>query len=178
MERHNRRSHLAPQLSPATQDLLRGSESPTQAEGSIGSQDTPTSGDIPIGGADVRSTIASPRDQVVNTLNSARSPGQNGSLGRSGGSAALHAPGLPRANTSGSVPKVTLVNIQDQGAVGGTTSANSTTFSHTLPMRPAPSTGGLPPPPVPKKESVDLDSRKEARRQANYGYPLNGAGTY
>ena len=29
MERDNRKSHLAPQLSPATQDLLRTSDSPT-----------------------------------------------------------------------------------------------------------------------------------------------------
>ncbi|KAK3325181.1 kinase-like domain-containing protein [Apodospora peruviana] len=30
MDRDNRKSHLAPQLSPATQELLRGSDSPTQ----------------------------------------------------------------------------------------------------------------------------------------------------
>lgn len=37
MDRDNRKSHLAPQLSPATQDLLRASDSPTFA------QQTPTS---------------------------------------------------------------------------------------------------------------------------------------
>lgn len=39
MDRDNRKSHLAPQLSPATQELLRGSDSPTQ---------TPTQGEIPV----------------------------------------------------------------------------------------------------------------------------------
>lgn len=38
MDRDNRKSHLAPQLSPATQDLLRSSDSPTYA-----TQQTPTS---------------------------------------------------------------------------------------------------------------------------------------
>lgn len=38
MDRDNRKSHLAPQLSPATQDLLRSSDSPT----SYGAQQTPT----------------------------------------------------------------------------------------------------------------------------------------
>lgn len=38
MDRDNRKSHLAPQLSPATQDLLRSSDSPTFA-----TQQTPTS---------------------------------------------------------------------------------------------------------------------------------------
>jgi mitogen-activated protein kinase kinase len=39
MDRDNRKSHLAPQLSPATQDLLRSSDSPTFAT----QQQTPTS---------------------------------------------------------------------------------------------------------------------------------------
>jgi hypothetical protein len=38
MDRDNRKSHLVPQLSPATQDLLRSSDSPT-----YGTQATPTS---------------------------------------------------------------------------------------------------------------------------------------
>lgn len=41
MDRDNRKSHLAPQLSPATQDLLRSSDSPTFAT------QTPTSGELP-----------------------------------------------------------------------------------------------------------------------------------
>ncbi|KAI9735719.1 MAG: MAP kinase kinase (MEK) [Claussenomyces sp. TS43310] len=186
MEKHNRRSHLAPQLSPATQDLLRGSDSPTIIDGSTGSSDTPTSGDIPIGGADVRSAATSPRDQVINTINGARTPSQNGSIGRAAGAAAFH-PGLPRSQTSGSVPRISTVNVQDHvtNNNNGATSANAATFSHTLPMRPAPPTSALPLPPVPRKEASDLDGKN--RRQAtfggvpqisSYGYPPNGGGPY
>lgn len=42
MERDNRKSHLAPQLSPATQDLLRATDSPTY-HGDEQSLETPTS---------------------------------------------------------------------------------------------------------------------------------------
>ncbi|KXT08367.1 hypothetical protein AC579_1051 [Pseudocercospora musae] len=49
MERHNRKSHLAPQLSPSTRALLRGEETPSQTSSSSNlSQQTPTVGDIPI----------------------------------------------------------------------------------------------------------------------------------
>ena len=98
MEKHNRKSHLGPQLSPATQELLRGPDSPTDS-----SQDysrTPTSGEIPIGGGSV---IISPREQVINTINSARSPNPNanGGIGNSsrGGGGSIH-PGLPRQMTT------------------------------------------------------------------------------
>ena len=51
MERHNRKSHLAPQLSPATEALLRGESIPspkdTPASASTVTR-TPTSGMIPI----------------------------------------------------------------------------------------------------------------------------------
>lgn len=51
MERHNRKSHLAPQLSPSTQALLRGEgvSSPSKESSAL---KTPTSGEIPIGGGD------------------------------------------------------------------------------------------------------------------------------
>ncbi|KAL2109514.1 hypothetical protein VUR80DRAFT_2356 [Thermomyces stellatus] len=55
MERDNRKSHLAPQPSPSSQDLLRSTDSPTERH----HLETPTSGDIPIG----RSGIPTPRDQ-------------------------------------------------------------------------------------------------------------------
>ncbi|SMQ45385.1 unnamed protein product [Zymoseptoria tritici ST99CH_3D7] len=48
MERHNRRSHLAPQLSPATQAMLRGEDVPGHATGLTPREQTPTSGEIPI----------------------------------------------------------------------------------------------------------------------------------
>jgi mitogen-activated protein kinase kinase len=115
MERNNRKSHLAPMLSPASQDLLRGDYSPTGDYQDMSR--TPTSGDIPIGSTEIRATVISPREQIINTINSARTPKVNGSVGRTA----------------------------------------------TLPMRPAPPGGPLPPPPVPRKENSD------GRRQAPFG---------
>jgi mitogen-activated protein kinase kinase len=115
MEKNNRKSHLAPMLSPATQELLRGDESPGGDYQDM--SQTPTAGDILIVGSDIRSTLISPREQIINTINSARTPKANGSVGRTA----------------------------------------------TLPMRPAPPGGPLPPPPMPKKENSD------ARRQAAFG---------
>ena len=47
MERHNRKSHLAPQLSPSTQALLRGEATLSPSKESSNASKTPTSGDIP-----------------------------------------------------------------------------------------------------------------------------------
>ncbi len=56
MERHNRKSHLAPQLSPSTQALLRGETVASPSKESSASK-TPTSGEIPIvGGADMKAS--------------------------------------------------------------------------------------------------------------------------
>lgn len=158
MEKDNRKSHLVPQLSPATRELLRSSDSPTfQNDGNAAY--TPTSGEIPIAGA-----IASPRDQghVQN-----RSPTRNGvgSVGRSSG-AAIH-PGLgQRSATSGSIPQITTADLsQPASATLGT--------SFTLPVRPAPPGGPLPPPP-PRRDTPD-ELRRESRRQATFGPPSNGA---
>ncbi|KFX86783.1 hypothetical protein O988_09461, partial [Pseudogymnoascus sp. VKM F-3808] len=89
MEKHNRRSHLAPQLSPATQELLRSSDAPSSSPATTSSATTTTtpsiptsssslsnnssSGDIPIT-TDPRMNAISPREQVVNTINGIRSP--------------------------------------------------------------------------------------------------------
>ena len=181
IERDNRKSHLAPQLSPATQQLLRSGDSPTVGAGignySANSPDyslpTPTSGDIPIGGGDIRSAITSPQ---YNDQSSTRSPIKNGSssLGRAAG-AAYH-PGLPpRGTTTNSVPKLTTLNASAEPS--GPSSANAATFAPvSLPMRPAPPAGPLPPPPVPKKENSDVDVKKESRRQATFGNGLYGSG--
>ena len=60
MERHNRKSHLAPQLSPSTQALLRGESIPSPKEPTVSVSRTPTSGEIPIADEEVR---ASPRSE-------------------------------------------------------------------------------------------------------------------
>ncbi|ORY65464.1 MAP kinase [Pseudomassariella vexata] len=152
MEKDNRKSHLAPQLSPSTQDLLRSSDSPTH-QNDVNPAFTPTSGEIPIAGA-----IASPRDQV-HMQN--RSPTRNG-IGSHGRAAGAHAhPGLgQRSATASSIPKAggSELNLP--------ASASQATF--TLPVRPAAPGGPLPPPP-PRKGTPD-EARRENRRQATYGY--------
>ncbi|TVY30513.1 Dual specificity protein kinase [Lachnellula hyalina] len=178
MERDNRKSHLAPQLSPSTEKLLRSVDSPTAGPNSAEySLPTPTSGDIPIGGADVRSGLASPPYG-----DSSRSPTKNGSmsLGRASGTSVSAHPGLPpRTQTSSSIPKMTTMNAPDRSGSNGPSSAGAVTFSTaSLPMRPAPPAGPLPPPPVPNKEISDLDVKKESRRQATFGNSLYGAGGY
>lgn len=55
MEKHNRKSHLAPQLSPNAQALLRGDSSKSPSLDSSASSKTPTSGEIPIS-QDVKQT--------------------------------------------------------------------------------------------------------------------------
>ncbi|KAG0645896.1 Dual specificity kinase FUZ7 [Hyphodiscus hymeniophilus] len=175
----NRKSHLAPQLSPATQQLLRTGESPTVGAGTSYSSNspdyslpTPTSGDIPIGGGDIRSAITSPQ---YNESSSTRSPIKNGSVSLGRASGAQYHPGLPpRVTTTNSIPRLTTLNAPEPT---GPSSANASTFSTTtLPMRPAPPAGPLPPPPVPKKEPSDLDAKKESRRQATFGNGLYGNG--
>ena len=191
IEKDNRKSHLAPQLSPATQQLLRSGDSPIVGAGSSTyasnspeySLSTPTSGDIPIGGGDVRSTITSPQH---NESSSTRSPIKNGPVSIGRASAAPYHPGLPpRVSTTGSVPRLTTLGAPEHAPSTGPSSANAPTFhTTTLPMRPAPPVGPLPPPPVgplppppvPRKESSDLDAKKESRRQATFGNGLYGAG--
>ncbi|KAH8592693.1 kinase-like domain-containing protein [Bisporella sp. PMI_857] len=174
MERDNRKSHLAPQLSPATRALLRSGDSPIGSAPQDYSLPTPTSGDIPIGGADVRSAMASPDY-------GSRSAIKNGSqsLGRASGQDSSRHPGIARVSTTSSVPKVSTVHVPDHVVPSGSSSAGASSFN--LPIRPAPPpTGALPPPPpVPRKENSDQDIKKDSRRQATfgngmYGYPNSG----
>ncbi|OAA37205.1 MAP kinase kinase EMK1 [Metarhizium rileyi] len=164
MERDNRKSHLAPQLSPATQELLRSSDSPTyftQIEDPT--IPTPTSGDIPIGGAG----IISPRDQHN------RSPTRNGSSRTPG--MAPH-PGMgTRMATTNSVPQTSHF-----AEPSGPASASAATFS--LPVRPGPPGNTMPPPPPPppplaRRQTPD-DFRRETRRQATFGLPPNPSPGY
>ncbi len=162
MERDNRKSHLAPQLSPSTQDLLRSSDSPTYlTQPDERTSPTPTSGEIPIAGAG----IVSPRDYGNGTN---RSPSRNG---HSSARQPLSAhPGLgPRNLTSESIP--TASGYADHRVP---VSASAATFS--LPVRPAPS-GPLPPPPPPRKHTPD-DMRRENRRQGTFGLPPNPSPSY
>ncbi|KYK60689.1 MAP kinase kinase EMK1 [Drechmeria coniospora] len=156
MERDNRKSHLAPQLSPATQDLLRSSDSPTFfSQSEDRTIQTPTSGEIPIVGAG----IISPQDYQSHR---SRSPSRNG-YGTSRTPVSAHAGLAPRAATTNSAPPTSLHDATTPVA------AAPSTFS--LPVRSGPPGGPLPPPP-PKKEMAD-DPRRENRRQAQFGLPPN-----
>ncbi|KAK2592779.1 MAP kinase kinase (MEK) [Conoideocrella luteorostrata] len=161
MERDNRKSHLAPQLSPATQDLLRSSDSPTYAaQAEDRSINTPTSGEIPIAGAG----IMSPRDHQ------SRSPPRNGGSGPSRTPATAHHPGMGmRVATTNSVPQTS-----HYADAPGPASASAATFS--LPVRPGPP-GNPIPPPLARRQTPD-DFRRENRRQATFGLPANPSPSY
>lgn len=153
MERDNRKSHLAPQLSPSTQELLRSGDSPIfPPQHEDRSLQTPTSGEIPIAGTG----FMSPAEALGHGN---RSPTRNGS----GRTPITPHPGLgQRSNTATSIPKA---SIYPTSSGPTPNSASAATFS--LPVRPAPPGGPLPPPP-PRKETPD-ELRRENRRQATFG---------
>jgi mitogen-activated protein kinase kinase len=175
MERDNRKSHLAPQLSPATQDLLRSTDSPTYfTQTDERSMKTPTSGEIPIMG-----TIGSSRDQYngrVPERSANRSPPRGGGeavggLGRAGGSP-VH-PGIgPRVATTGAIPQHRAQQTVIARDGGGPRSAGRAPTTFSLPVRPAPSGGSRPPPP-PRKETLE-ERRENSRRQAALNPPADG----
>lgn len=142
MDRDNRKSHLAPQLSPATKELLRSSDSPTYL---TQTDQTPTSGETPNSGA-----MASHRDQSSSVPS--RPPARRGSgqLGRSSGPA-VH-PGLgPRVTIANSIPEprppVRMSSQRGERGLGRTGLRGPNTAVFSLPTRPAPPSGPVPPPP-------------------------------
>jgi mitogen-activated protein kinase kinase len=167
MDRDNRKSHLAPQLSPATQELLRSTDSPTyltQAE------QTPTSGEIPILG-----TTVSPRDQHSRV--SSRSPIRNGGPGSAGrpGGPSVHQGLGSRVATSSPVSRYgqqAPAEERHSGAPRSQSANNNTVFS--IPMRPAPPSGPLPPPPPSRRQASRDEVRTESRRQATIAPSYNG----
>ncbi|KAG9252000.1 kinase-like domain-containing protein [Emericellopsis atlantica] len=172
MERDNRKSHLAPQLSPSTQDLLRSKEWPTQTQQQQQQQqqarevasderniETPTSGEIPIAGTGYVST----RDYAPSSRSPTRSTTSSG--GRTP---------LLRGNTTNSIPKV--AGYSENGGHAPSGSTSSTTFA--LPVRPGPSGHMAPPPPrnaTPDGSRREAREARDARRQPQYGLPPNPA---
>lgn len=112
MERDNRKSHLVPQLSPATQDLLRTRET-NSSQSTNEANPTPTSGEIPIGGAGISS------------------PHHSSSPSRGGGERRA-APAHPGIGSR--------VHSMPKSSNGGGYADGASTFS--LPVRPGPP-GGL-----------------------------------
>ncbi|KAK3378579.1 mitogen activated protein kinase [Podospora didyma] len=166
MDRDNRKSHLAPQLSPATQELLRSSDSPTFLTTTDSTmQQTPTSGEIPILG-----TMVSPRDQYGSVSNRSPTRSGPGSLGRPSGST-VH-PGLgSRVVTTNSIPRLGQQAPAEERFSGSSGSQSASRAVFALPMRPNVPTGPLPPPP-PRRQPTLEDPRREIRRQAPTGLPL------
>nr|CAC19661.1 mitogen-activated protein kinase kinase [Blumeria graminis] len=167
MEKDNRKSHLGPQLSPSTQQLLRSCDSPTamRLNSPNNALPTPTSGDIPIGG-DVRSAATSPthedstnHSRLSTKLSSSQSRSHSGSSSQNSRHVSNNSATLAIPDRQSNIP-----------------SGKGVVFTSTkLPIRPAPS-GPLPPPPVPRKEGTESDLRNLNRRQATFGNNGYGPG--
>jgi mitogen-activated protein kinase kinase len=130
MERHNRKSHLAPQLSPNTQALLRGEETPASL---LSTGRTPTSGDIFISSASSNGSAYSSTSSVaanqIAPPGSRVDPGMQGGVG--GGMAARPYPVRTSSAQSGNAPPASGSYAQRE---------------INLPFRQAPpSVGGVPP---------------------------------
>lgn len=196
MERDNRKSHLAPQMSPATQDLLRSGESPTffnqtiTAASDERSMQTPTSGEIPIMG-----TIGSSRDQYggihrIPERSANRSPPTSAAAaaaatrgageavgertGRAGGPP-VH-PGIgPRANTNPGAVTTQAPHRVKETVLSAGGPRGAATF--TLPVRPGSGPGGASrPPPPPRKMTAEERSDSSRRQAAAFGAPAPAEG--
>lgn len=165
MDRDNRKSHLQPQLSPTTQELLRSSDEPT-----------PTSGEIPILG-----TMVSPRDQHSSVPNRPPPRSRTDSAGRTGGPPIY--PGLgARVATTGSQPRYpqqapTPPPSEKRPSMSTghsyTSSSSSTRSGFALPIRPGPPGQPMPPPP-PRRQLTAEELQRESRRQAAMQQPPTG----
>ena len=146
MERHNRKSHLAPQLSPATQALLRSDSVSSPSKESSASK-TPTSGEIPIAGDNMK---PSPPSEAPAMQRGLPADINGGSMYPSQGSNSARQAFPPRtSSTSGASSSRAREN-------DGMNSAPVLQFrpkendSFNLPIRPAPPPSGpLPLPPNP-----------------------------
>ena len=152
MEKHNRKSHLAPQLSPSTQALLRGQTTASPKDGSSSAiSQTPTSGEIPFIDQDLRETPTS----------------EMGSLNINGTGTGMHASQPPpferqfpprsssstpqTTSSSSSRPRETDTYPSQSNIYGNYGSSRDATYPPTtnLPLRPVPPpTGPLPQPPT------------------------------
>lgn len=149
MERHNRKSHLAPQLSPSTQSLLRGETIGSPSKESSASK-TPTSGEIPIAGDDMK---PSPPSELVVAQHLISNSDANGGGVYHGTGPTFERPIFPPRSSSNSTLQVLRPRDIDSYSspstvLGRSKDADSFTSTTILPIRPAPPPSGpLPPPP-------------------------------
>ncbi|KAI9881554.1 MAG: MAP kinase kinase (MEK) [Pleopsidium flavum] len=178
--RHNRKSHLAPQLSPSTQALLRdGSSSTTSNSSNSKDSKTPTSAEIPIGSEDLKASPPPLPMSVRQNINqqqlqdplyarpataelaSSYDPSDlNGSGNIQQYPESRHTrPSYPPRTSSSSA-------VSDHSRGGGSFGVTTT-----LPIRPAPPPSG----PLPTPPSSSLGGRSQqhvsSRRQGMAGLP-------
>lgn len=169
MERHNRKSHLAPQLSPSTQALLRGESMSSPSRESSASK-TPTSGEIPIADDGVKHSPA-PEQPTVSRVYSADANGAG--LYAAQSSNYDRQPFPPR--TSSTFPRDNRPKDQDSYSASGyaqTRLKESEAFN--LPIRPAPPPSG----PLPQTPTSNLRYPTARRHGANglaYGNNSDGS---
>lgn len=144
MERHNRKSHLAPQLSPSTQALLRGDSVSSPSKESAASK-TPTSGEIPIAGDGVKHSPASEQPTVSRVY----SADVNGTGLYAAQFSNFDRQAFP-PRTSSTFPRDSRLRDQDVHAASNyTQSRPKENEAFNLPIRPAPPPSGpLPQPPT------------------------------
>ena len=163
MERHNRKSHLAPQLSPSTQALLRGESvaSPGIQSSTSTTSKTPTSGDIPIAEDYPRpSAISDPAIAPVDLNGTGMYQSQQTSFDRSGfppRSSSNFAQTLSRPRESEGLPAGSRFPPRDSSGITSTT----------LPIRNAgPPPGALAQPPDTAFKSSTM--RQSTTNSSNY----------
>lgn len=169
MERHNRKSHLAPQLSPSTQ-ALRGDSLSSPSKESSASK-TPTSGEIPIVGDNVKHSPVSEQPSISRVY----AADVNGASLYAAQSSNFDRHAFP-PRTSSTFPRDT--RSRDQETHSSSTSAQSSRpkelEAFNLPIRPAPPPSGpLPPPPTSSLRYPT--SRRQGTNGLAYG---NGEGSH
>lgn len=174
MERHNRKSHLAPQLSPSTQALLRGESVPSPSKESAASK-TPTSGEIPIAGDSVKHSPAS-EQPTVNRVYSADANG-NG-FGLYAAQSSLYDRQAFPPRTSSTFPRESRPKDPDPyNAPIPAPSRPKESEAFNLPIRPAPPPSGpLPPPPTSSLRYPT--SRRQGTNGLTYGSNNNNEGSH
>ncbi|KAI4147060.1 MAG: hypothetical protein L6R39_003260 [Caloplaca ligustica] len=176
MERHNRKSHLAPQLSPSTQALLRGDSVSSPSKESAASK-TPTSGEIPIAGDGVKHSPPSEQQQqqpaAVSRVYSADVVNGTSLYAPSQSSNNFDRQAFP-PRTSSTFPRDSRARDQDvQPALNNYTQPPRPKEheAFNLPIRPAPPPSGpLPqPPPTTAGFRYPSSSRRQGANGLSYG---------
>lgn len=165
MERHNRKSHLAPQLSPSTQALLRGDSSSSPSRESAASK-TPTSGEIPIAGDEVKHSPATEQPAVSRVY----SADVNGTGLHSAPVSNFERQAFP-PRTSSTFPRENRQRDQDPyNPLLQAQPRPKENEAFNLPIRPAPPPSGPPTGPLPPPPTSSL-RYPTSRRQGTNGLP-------